>query len=783
MERSRRFGLTIGLLILGIHLVTLGWTQKIKGKVYEESGTYELKHLPMPGAHVRVLGKELMTLSDAFGVFELVGVQIGDTIEASMVGFESGGWVWQGERFPELVLRAGVTLEAAEVVTQQRASSLSMMNPLNVQTLNRAELVKAACCNLSEAFETNASVDASFTDAVTGTRQIKMLGLDGKYTQLLVDNLPGPRGLSVVQGLLLIPGDWVNSIAISKGAGSVTSGYESITGQINVALKNPMNADPFHANLYGNASGRLEWNHVSRHQISRRWSTALLSHALLNQRLNDRNADGFLDAPLQRHAILRNEWKFIGDRGLRGEYALSGASTELVTGQKLAFSGAVWPQINGWYNEPNFAPNQWIGTSFIQRFEASAKTGFVFPNATWRSIGSQFNAIHHQSRLNMGGNRYEGEEQFFRGNILYADRLNSEKHRFTTGISFVGNVFDEQANWRDSSEVSWARRERVPGAFFEYTFDDELRWNVVAGLRYDAHNLYGGQWTPRLHARCSVSELVALKLSAGKGFRVPNPLMEQLGPWASNRIWYGWDGAQSVPLQGTSIEPELATNLGLNATATFKLNHRDASLAVDAYFTDFENRLVVDLDWSTDAVLIYNLTGRSQSKTAQIELDWDVHRRLDLRLAYRFVDAYTDRIQDAARRDPLVAKHRGFAQLSYASKPEADGGQWRADGTVHWVGSQRLPSTAMNADDFVLPDDAPSFTQLNLQFSRDWNANQSVYVGIENVTNVRQDRPILGAGADVSEADFSDYFDASFVYGPIFGRMAYAGLRWRISGD
>jgi len=181
--------------------------------------------------------------------------------------------------------------------------------------------------------------------------------------------------------------------------------------------------------------------------------------------------------------------------------------------------------------------------------------------------------------------------------------------------------------------------------------------------------------------------------------------------------------------------------------------------------------------------LIYNLSGQSQSKTAQIEFDWDVHRRLDLRLAYRFVNAYTDRILAASRRDPLVSKHRGFAQLSYASKPESDGGQWRADVTAQWVGSQRLPSTAMNAPDFSLPDEAPSFTQLNLQFSRDWNANRSVYIGVENATNVRQDRPILGAGAEVSETEFNDYFDASFVYGPIFGRMAYAGLRWRISGD
>ena len=771
------------LLIAGFLLMTSqGAAQRVKGKVYEEKGGFELKHLPMPGAHVRLLGSESITVTDAFGVFELDGVQMGDTIEASMVGYEPSGWVWEGRGFVELVLRPGVALEAAEVVAEQRATSLSLMSPLNVQTLNRAELVKAACCNLSEAFETNASVDASFTDAITGTRQIKMLGLDGKYTQLMVDNMPGPRGLSVVQGLLLIPGDWVQSIAISKGAGTVSSGYESITGQINVALKNPTNADPFHANIYLNGAGRWEWNHVSTHQVSRRWRTALLSHALLNQRVNDRNGDGFLDTPLQRHVILRNEWKFTGDRGIRGEYALSGATTQLVSGQTTPFSEAPWNQLPTWMDQRTFSEGSWVATSLIDRLEATAKTGFVFPAAEWRSIGTQFSALRHASRHNMGGNAYDGVEQMFRANVLYAGRIGNSNHRFTTGGSWVFNSFDESAAWNDTASVSWNRVERVPGAYFEYTLNDEARWNVVAGVRYDRHNLYGGFFSPRFHARFSVSEHVSLKASAGRGMRVPNPLMEQLGPWASRRVWWTWDRESDarVPLQGLNIRPEVASNFGLNASARFKLNHRESSLSIDAYWTEFEERLVVDYDFATDAVLVYNLVGTSRSRTAQVEWDWSMHRRFDVRMAYRYVDAVTDRIQPEARRDPFVSKHRGFAQLSYGSRVRENGSQWRADATFQWIGTQRLPSTASNTEPFRRPDESPDFAQLNLQVSRDFSSRASWYVGVENLTNVRQDRPIIGAGG-VADADFQRYFDASLVYGPIFGRMVYSGFRWKVS--
>jgi outer membrane receptor for ferrienterochelin and colicins len=252
----------------------------------------EPTYIPLPGAYVRWSHDESsITVTDGFGFFKVDKAEVGDTLVVSMMGFETVGWVYNGESYVDIPLKSGVELASAEVVEKKAATQLSLLSPLDVQSLNRKELVKAACCNLSEAFETNASVDASFTDAVTGTRQIRMLGLDGKYSQIQVDNLPGPRGLSVVKGLMFIPGDWVNEIHISKGAGTATQGYESITGQINVALKNPETADPFHANLYVNGAGRSEFNSVSSHQVSRRWKTAVLLHGLTNEQQNDRNAE------------------------------------------------------------------------------------------------------------------------------------------------------------------------------------------------------------------------------------------------------------------------------------------------------------------------------------------------------------------------------------------------------------------------------------------------------------------------------------------------------------
>ena len=774
----------------GLWVPDEAWSQfnVLKGKVLTEEGhdghapgaqSGEASYIPLPGAYVRWSHDEASTtVSDGFGFFKISKAEVGDTLVVSMLGFETVGWVFNGESYVDIPLKAGVELASAEVVEKKAATQLSLLSPLDVQSLNRKELVKAACCNLSEAFETNASVDASFTDAVTGTRQIRMLGLDGKYSQIQVDNLPGPRGLSVVKGLMLIPGDWVNQIHISKGAGTATQGYESITGQINVALKNPETADPLHTNLYVNSAGRLEFNSVSSHQVSRRWRTAVLLHGLTNEQPNDRNSDGFLDTPMQKHYVVRNEWKFTGDRGIRGEYALTAVQTESAAGQMAAIDqGAAWSDVMGLMNAPT---NAWSAITTVDRVEATAKTGYVFPDAEWRSIGTQWSYYNHRQTQRFGSNYYDGHERFFRGNILYAGIIGNTNHSFTTGLSYVYNAFDEQLQFQvnDSMNVEYGveREEQVPGVFAEYTWSGNERWSVIGGVRYDQHNMFGGMLSPRLHARWSVTENVSWKLAAGRGFRTPNPFMEQLGTWASQRQWYwGYDS------QG--LQPEIATNVGTNLTSKFRLNYREASLTLDAYSTWFENKLVVDLDQATNAIHLYNLSGSSFANTAQAEFNWDMHRRWDVRLAYRWVNAHTDRILGNPTEDPFVSKHRGFSQVSYASQLDEREGQWRADATFQWIGAQRLPTTATNPEPFDRPDYAPDFYQLNAQLTRQFSPEFSVYLGVENALNYKQDRPIIGADYGdnpVAQGDFNQFFDASLVYGPIFGRMFYAGLRWGI---
>ncbi|HAD21841.1 MAG TPA: hypothetical protein DCF87_06985 [Opitutae bacterium] len=782
--RSRQMRIVcLAVLILGCVVDSFAQGVNLRGTILQASSTEgestglrdNVDYVPLPGAYVRwSSAADQIEISDVFGFFKITSSYIGDTLVVSMLGYETVGLVYAGQKFVEIPLESGVYLESAEVTGTRKSVNLNLLDPVNIQSLNRKELVKAACCNLSEAFETNASVDASFTDAVTGTRQIRMLGLDGKYSQIQVDNLTGPRGLNVIQGLMFIPGDWIHEIHISKGAGTVTQGHESMTGQINVALKNVETADPLHVNLYANGAGRLEWNHVSRHKMSRRWSTAILTHALRNNQLNDRNRDGFLDSPLKRHYIGRNEFKFIGDRGVRGEYAVNWIHSRVAAGQRTAYGDNLpWSDVMSMLEGPS--EKGWSAITAIDRIELSAKTGFVFPDAEWRSIGLQVVFSDHHNQHRFGDQTYRGKERFFRGNVLYSGILGNTNRSFTTGMSFVTDRFDERVSNLDTLREHRARHEMTPGAFFELNLKLADRFNIIMGARYDQHNLFGGFWSPRVHSRWSVTENTSIKLSAGRGFRTANPFMEQLGSWASQRTWH-WDAYGN-------FQPEIATNMGLNLTSKFRLNYRDASFAFDVYNTWFENKVVVDLDRNAQQIRLYNLEGESFARSAQVEFNWDMHRRLDLRVAYRWVEAHTDRTIGLPSQDPFVSKHRAFTQLSWASRQTEKSSQWLADATLQWMGSQRLPRTNSNPEGFNRPDMAPGFVQLNVQITRQFSETFSVYGGVENALNYRQERPIIGAdygGETITSSDFNQYFDASLVYGPIFGRMVYAGLRWNI---
>jgi outer membrane receptor for ferrienterochelin and colicins len=724
------------LLLLSIPLQSIAQSNRTSGSIFVmEDG----KKMGLPGASVIWAGTTSGTTTDIQGKFELDKHADSDSLLISYTGYQSVKMKYEGSF--SLTLKAGVELKGVDIISRESSTALFLLDPLNIQRIDSRELRKAACCNLSESFETNASIDASFTDAITGTRQIKMLGLSGRYSQILKDNIPNIRGLSTVYGLGYIPGDWISDIHISKGAGSVTSGYESMTGEINVAIKDPDFPEKAHFNLYGNQGGRVEFNANSKWKVSDSWSTIVLAHAELNELRMDNNGDGFMDNPLKKDYVLRNQWKFNAKNHWEGQYAINYLKQDESSGQM------------DFLKEGH--PNLWGLHLLAERMEASAKTGYIFDDKWGSSIGSQVSYEQYSMDLDAGLKNFSGTQNTFRANLLYHTNIANEKNGITVGITMLQDEYDMNL---DSLDLS--RKEQVVGGYAEYTWNPSERFSSIVGMRVDEHNLFGTLFSPRFHLRYSLTEDLSLKAATGRGYRTSNPVTDNMGLLASNRSW---------EIQSSAMQ-ESAWNFGMNLTYKFRIDYRDASIAVDGYSTRFDKAAVIDYE-TPGAVNVYALNGESFSNTGQIEFGWEIMRRTDIRLAYRYTHAETDYLS-GRRLQPFNPEHRGFFNISYETKTNEKEAQWKIDGTLQFIGEQRLPD--LDHEDQTAQT-SPAFLQVHGQVSRIFKKGLEAYLGVENATNYKQKNPIYS-----SSDPFNEAFDASQIWAPVFGTMGYLGLRWTI---
>ncbi len=719
----------------------------LKGVVIQQDE--DGQRFPLPGVNLYWLGTSKGTSTSEDGAFQLEANVENSRLVVSFVGYPNDTLDLAGKEEVEIILSQGLTLDEVEVTHRQRSTQTSLLSPVKVQMMNEDELMKAACCTLSESFETNPAVDVSFTDAVTGTRQIEMLGLAGPYVQITRELLPDIRGLSALYGLTYIPGPWISSIQLVKGSGSVVNGFEGMAGQINVELRKPESSESLYLNAYGNEGGRFEANATTSHSLNERWHTALLLNGRYQRAKWDRNEDSFLDNPLLEAFTAVNRWKYTGPNGLNSQFGIKGTIIDQQSGQ-LDYD----PQ-------PATEQGAWGAPMETKRLEGWAKIGKVFPERPYSSLGWQFTGALHDQEARFGRRDYDAYQQSIFSNLIYQSIIGNADHQFKTGLSLQWDQFSETF---DSS--TYERNEIVPGAFFEYTFSSDERFTAVAGLRADHHNQYGFFLTPRLHLRYAPGAFTVLRASAGRGQRSASIFAENIGAMASAREWVIQQTEADTPY---GLDAEVAWNFGLNWTQEIPIASRPLAVSIDAYHTRFENQIVIDYDLTPRELHLYNLDGASFSNSLQAQIDYELLPRWDIRLAYRFNDVQTD-YQQGRLQKPLTARHRAFFNTGYETT-----NNWKFDATLNWQGPKRIPATAANPEAYQLPERSPDFLLLNTQISKSWNDSFELYAGVENLLNFVQNSPILA-----SDDPFGPYFDSSLVWGPVFGRMSYAGLRVRI---
>lgn len=731
--------------LLVLSLISSAHSQMITGKVStrNEKGIQET----VPGASLYWMGTTNATLSNVNGEFSIVSP---DSLPAKLictaVGFDSDTIIIeQPERSGiEIILRTTATLTTVEVSSNQNSTMNKIFTPINTEVIGKKELLKAACCNLSESFSTNASVDVAFTDAVSGAKKIQMLGLDGVYTQILSENMPMLRGLSAAYGLNYIPGTWIENIMVTKGTGSVVNGYESISGQINLEFLKPQEQKKrFFINVYGNLNGRAEANFHAAKKINEKWSTLLFTHASSNFYEQDMNKDGFLDMPLTQQYSMFNRWNFHNQKNFEAQFGIKGLYENRTGGQK-GFN------YNADYGKTNVYG---IGITTKQA-EYFSKTGFLFPSTPYKSIGIQTSGKYQEQNMFFGNRKYDGIQKNFYANVIYANIIGTTDHKYKLGTSYLYDNYNESYN-----DSLFGRTESVPGVFAEYTYTHAENFSLVAGIRADLHNMYGLFYTPRLHLRYNTKTKTTFRLSGGRGFRTNNLFVENQSVFASSR---------QVIIQ-EKFKPEIAWNYGISINQQFKLFGNDAFINLDLFRTDFENQIIVDLDQHVNRVVFYNLQGESYSYSLQTDIGFEPLKNFAVKAAYKWYDVKTTYNYELLDK-PYVPRHRVMLNLAYSTYMDI----WRFDFTTNWFGESRLPSTVQNPVEYQLPKKSKSYFLLQGQITKKFRKIET-YLGCENILNYTQKSPIVAANDP-----YGKYFDASMIYAPLEGRIVYFGMRMEI---
>ena len=736
---------TYYLIILSFCCITNIVNAQIKGLIQGADGSQKK---PIYGAKIKLLQAKTGTVSREDGTFELVlPKELPDTLVISAFGYNPDTLiVSKKDRFTALniLLYSDKLLPEILIEYRKNGHSISRLKTLHVEELTAIELRKAACCNLSESFETNASVDVNITDAVSGAKKIQMMGLDGVYTQIQMENIPYLRGLESAFGLSSLSGTWIESIQITKGTGNVVNGYESMAGLVNLELKKPDEMEKIYLNVYQNIFGRSEFNFNKGIILNPKWSTGFLGHVSSTYGNIDRNKDAFRDLPTGDNTAFMNRWAYKGKK-MEAQFGINFYRDRKVGGQTSFFR-----------NQENQVDTVNYGVLINSKhIDIYGKTGF-FGKRPMQSLGIVYNIKHQEIDGFFGLKNFSGLEKRGYINVIYDDIIGTSDHKIKVGTSFVAIDISQKAD-----TLSQKRMELVPGIFAEYTYTGR-RLTGVFGSRYDYHSIFGEQFSPRVHLKYLLSEMTDLRFTAGKGWRVPNFIIDNISLLASSKQW----------IAPSETKPEISWNIGGSLVHEMKIFERKATISFDFYHTRFENQLIVDRDDAINAIVFSNLKNSSFSNSFQTEFSFSLIKNLDIRLAYKFLDVQA-KYGNEMRQQVMIPRQRGFVNIAYITRNK----RWEYDFTCSVFSPSRLPIQRDFSNDTLLISDmkSPTYAMINAQITHIYK-KFDFYLGGENLTNSTQKNPIIDAANP-----FGSKFDATNIYMPITGINIYVGIRYAIA--
>ena len=712
----------------------------VKGQVLDENEE------PVTGANVHWAATQIGTSTDENGLFQIPLTESTRQLVFSYVGYLNDTVSVRNTMFPVRVQLDNILYLDEVVVRHQALGTISSRTAaIQTQKITANELYRAACCNLAESFETNPSVDVSYTDAATGAKQIRLLGLSGTYVQMLTENFPNFRGVATPYGLDYVPGPWLESILVSKGTSSVKNGYEAIAGQINVEFKKPRaTSDVFSANVFAADNSRYEVNADATTLVAPDLYTTLLAHYSSEEKEFDMNDDGFLDTPLKRQVNLMNRWEY-----KKGPFISQFGARFLTEDRRGGQTSERIATVTSPY-KINLETN---------RIEGFAKNGYILNQENNESLALILSGSYHEQKSKYGSTFYNVYENNLYGNLIY-ERDFTQAHRISTSISMNYDQLDENymLNPINQNTKEWEEsKELVTGGYLEYTFNKDDKFILLAGLRADYSNQHDWFVTPRLHLKYNFTDWMHLRASIGKGFRTTHALAENNFYMASSRHIFIEE----------KLKMEEAWNYGANLSFYIPLAGKELAIHTEYYYTNFLNQVVVDVDSNPHEVRFYNLKGDSYSSNFQIEATYPVFKGFTLTAAYRQTDVKTT-YNGVLRDKPFNNDYKALVTASYQTPLR----KWQFDITSQFNGGGRMPTP--DQANPLWDEKFDSFVVMNAQITKFFR-NWSVYLGSENLLDFVQEHPVIEA-----EDPYGKNFDTSLVWGPLHGRKIYVGLRYNI---
>ncbi len=785
--KIRTIVFTVSALALGAAVQA----QEVRGVVRDAEAQ------PLVGASVYWAGTTVGTSTDAEGVYHIHRVKNYDNLVASYLGYMNDTLrVASGAERAEFALRSeGVELDDVVIEGNLSGNYVKHDGIMKGEMISFAGLCKMACCNLAESFENSASVTVGYSDAISGARQIKMLGLAGTYTQILDENRPIMRGLSAPYGLSYTPGMWLNSIQVSKGVSSVTAGHEAITGQINLEHRKPTDNERLFVNLYLDDELRPEANISTAFPVSRdkKLTSVILLHGSMDTdvRKMDHNHDGFRDLPKAAQINVANKWLYAADNGTQIRWGWKFVQENRLGGMmgyknKAAMREAMSEHWD-WQQTGTAMPL--YGSHIRNRgangyFKIGTPVGpAVYDEEEQDEMRSNLALVvdfdHFDEDAYFGLNDYDGNENTLSANLMYA-------HYFTYRSSLNVGVQGHFSRIREHllNRTPWLaqtpevyydldRNENEAGAYAEYTYTLGDKFSLVAGVRGDYNSYYDKfYFTPRGHVKWNITRTTVLRASAGLGYRSTNVITDNIGILATGRRIVLPDYREKVCSGRAFDRMEKALTVGGSLTQSFSVLGTDnMTLSFDYFRTQFYNSVVADQEYDAETIRIYDTHGRSYTDTYQVDFSWTPVERLDIFATFR----YTDSEMTINRPDgttarverPLVSQYKTLLNIQYATKFR----RWVFDATAQLNGPSRIPT-----QNGILADDShsPSYPMFFAQVSRKLG-KFDIYVGCENIADYRQKDPILHASDP-----YSYEFNSMNVWGPLMGRKFYIGMRWNL---